>query len=169
MASEERFIQLPKARGEWAELRFMARAAEHGLTVSKRWGESKHYDFVVEYDRCLLRVQVKSTLYRIKAGGYRCNVVTARGPYAQNEIDYIAAYVIELDLWYIIPADAIAGQRHVSLYPRSEHSKHARFKEAWHLLKQKPCTQNIRDCDLCFRHGCQNRLPEQRTLGKPAL
>lgn len=160
MSSEEPLIKLPKARGEWAELRFMARAAEHGLVITKHWGDSARYDFVVEHDGCLLRVQVKSTLFKIKDAGYRCNVLTNHGPYAHNQIDYIAAYIIELDLWYVIPADAIVGQRHVSLYPRSERSKYNPFKEAWHLLKQRLCTLNIRDCDLCFRRGCQNRLSQ---------
>jgi hypothetical protein len=38
-------IKHPKQRGEWAELRFMARAAEHGLCITKPWGEMAHYDF----------------------------------------------------------------------------------------------------------------------------
>ena len=32
-------IQQSKARGEWAELRFMARTAEHGLYIPKPWAE----------------------------------------------------------------------------------------------------------------------------------
>ena len=32
-------IQHPKLRGERAELRFMARAAEHGLCIAKPWGD----------------------------------------------------------------------------------------------------------------------------------
>ena len=38
----------PKNRGEWAEMRFMARAAEQGFRVSKPWGDSARYDFAVE-------------------------------------------------------------------------------------------------------------------------
>ena len=37
-----------KLRGEWVELLFMARAAEHGLRVMKPRGDSSRYDFVVE-------------------------------------------------------------------------------------------------------------------------
>jgi len=54
-------IKHPKQRGEWAELRFMARAAEHGLCVTKPWGDSARYDFAVEHNGHFLRVQVKST------------------------------------------------------------------------------------------------------------
>jgi hypothetical protein len=33
-------IRHAKARGEWAELRFMTRAAELGLRVTKPWGDN---------------------------------------------------------------------------------------------------------------------------------
>ena len=38
-----------KERGEWAELCFMARAAGHGLRVSKPYGDSASYDVGVEW------------------------------------------------------------------------------------------------------------------------
>jgi hypothetical protein len=41
-------IKNHKMRREWAELRFMARAAEFGLIVTKPWGDSARYDFAVE-------------------------------------------------------------------------------------------------------------------------
>ena len=51
----------PKKRGEWVELQFVARAAHHGLTVSKPWGDTARYDFIVEHGGRFQRVQVKST------------------------------------------------------------------------------------------------------------
>lgn len=41
-------LRAPKRRGEWVELQFMARAHAHGLIVSKPWGDSARYDFIVE-------------------------------------------------------------------------------------------------------------------------
>jgi hypothetical protein len=38
-----------KQQGEWAELCFMARAAGHGLRVSKPYGDSASYDVGVEW------------------------------------------------------------------------------------------------------------------------
>jgi PD-(D/E)XK endonuclease len=168
MASEESFIQLPKARGEWAELRFMARAAEHGLTVSKPWGESKHYDFVVEHERCLLRVQVKSTTSAQRQGrGYRCRLRGATVYYTKDDFDFIVIYIIPRDLWYIIPsAIAITGRDHLCLAPDYAKSIYEPYREAWHLLKQHHCTLNIRDCDLCFRYGCPARLHEEPAIEK---
>lgn len=44
-------LEAPKRRGEWVELQFMARAHAHGLIVSKPWGDSARYDFIVESPR----------------------------------------------------------------------------------------------------------------------
>jgi hypothetical protein len=102
-------IQHPKLRGEWAELRFMARAAEHGLCVAKPWGDM--------------------------ARSYKCHVTHNGIPYAQDQVDFIAAYVIEADVWYIIPTAALEGRIHVMLSPHRQNSKFAQYKEAWHQLR----------------------------------
>jgi hypothetical protein len=130
-------IKHPKQRGEWAELRFMARAAEHGLCITKPWGEMSHYDFAIEYEGRFVRVQVKSTMYK-RQGTYVCNVLANNGPYAANQIDFVAAYVIPEDVWYIIPAHIFQRQCHVHLSPHLKRSKYERYREAWHLLRAKP-------------------------------
>jgi hypothetical protein len=65
-----------KLRGEWAELRFMTRVAEHGIMISKPWGDSARYDLMIEHHGRVLRIQVKSTM-RIVRGCYRCHLPTA--------------------------------------------------------------------------------------------
>jgi len=67
----------------------MARAAENGLQVSKPWGETARYDFVVEGAGRFARVQVKSTMFKDR-GGYSCSVRGARGPYAAFSIQHSA-------------------------------------------------------------------------------
>jgi len=129
-------IKHPKLRGEWAELCFMVRAAEHGLQVSKPWGETAHYDFAVEHDGHFVRVQVKSTMFKDR-GGYSCSVRGCRGPYEGDPFDFVAAYLILEDLWYIIPAEMIRGQGSIAVYPRLKKSKYARYREAWHLLRRR--------------------------------
>jgi PD-(D/E)XK endonuclease len=87
-----------KRRGEWAELLFMARAAEHGLFVSKPWGDTCHYDFVVEDESAkLLRVQVKSTA-SIRHKGYGVRSQGSQGAYPAGAYDFLAAYVIPEDV-----------------------------------------------------------------------
>jgi hypothetical protein len=134
-------IQHPKLRGEWAELRFMARAAEHGLRVSKPFGDCARYDVTVEHHGKFLRVQVKSTQCEKK--GYRSYVCDLRrrgtAPYSPESIDFFAVYVIPSDVWYIFPAAvAIGSQARLTLSPALSSSKHSPYKEAWHLLCGTP-------------------------------
>ena len=122
-----------KLRGEWAELLFMTRAAEHGLRVIKPWGDSSRYDFVVETGGRFLRVQVKSTSHR-RGNNYVCSI-DGRGnnPYTAADIDFFAIYVIPIDTWYFIPIAESASA--ISLSPHNSLSKHACYREAWHLLR----------------------------------
>jgi hypothetical protein len=103
-------IKHSKQRNEWAEMCFMIRAAEHGLSVTKPWSELSRYDFVVEYKAHFVRVQVKSTIFK-QGGGYNCGVRNHRGPYLGDPFDFVAAYVIPEDSWYIIPAEKAQGAR----------------------------------------------------------
>jgi hypothetical protein len=128
-------IKHPKLRGEWAELCFMTRAAEHGLCVTKPWGETARYDFAVEHDGQFVRVQVKSTMF-VDRGGYSCSVRGCRGPYQGNPFDFLAVYLIPEDLWYIIPAKKVKGQGSVALYPKLKKSQYKRYREAWGLLRR---------------------------------
>ncbi len=87
----------------------MTCAAEHGLCVTKPWGETAHYDFAVENQGRFVRVQVKSTGFKDR-GGYSCTVRGSQGPYSGDPFDFVAAYLIPEDLWYIIPAEKFQGR-----------------------------------------------------------
>ncbi len=130
-----------KQRGEWAELLFMARAAEHGLSILRPWGDSSPYDVaLVSTDQrqahpTLLRVQIKSTRCRHSAGAYKCHINSNGVPYRPGMLDFIAALVIPAQVWYIVPFDATHGQNEILLAPHRPRSKYAKFMEAWHLLQ----------------------------------
>ena len=128
-------IKHPKLRGEWVEMCFMVQAVEHELRAVKTWGEMDHYDFVVEYEADFKRVQVKSTMFKDR-GGYSCTVRGSAGPYGDDDFDFLAAYIIPEDVWYIIPAEAIRGQGSIALYPHLKNSKYAKYKGAWHRLRE---------------------------------
>jgi len=93
------------------------------------------YDFAVEHEGQFVRVQVKSTMF-IDRGGYSCTVRGSNGPYEGDPFDYVAAYVFQEDLWYIIPAELVVGQGSIALYPKLKGAKYGPYKEAWHLLKR---------------------------------
>jgi hypothetical protein len=115
-------------------------AAACGLVVCKPWGELHSFDFAVycKRTRRFYRVQVKScTSYR--CGGYM--VVTKRSAdrsYTGREIDFLAAYIIPEDAWYIIPNRALAGRKSIYVYPRNPHSRgmFAKYRDCWQLLRR---------------------------------
>lgn len=127
-------IKHAKLRGEQVELLFMLRGIEEGLHLSKPWGEATHYDFIVEHLGRAARVQVKSTMFEDR-GGYSCTVRGSEGPYQGDPFDYLAAYVFQADMWYIIPAEMVVGQGSIALYPRLKRSKYGEYKEAWDRLR----------------------------------
>ena len=126
-----------KRRGEWAELCFAARAMAEGLPLGRPWGESAGYDFTVEQaSGRIVRVQVKSTMFH-EGEGYSCSLKDSRGPYRGNPFDFVAAYVIPEDLWYILPAKIVKGMWSIGLHPELEKSKYGKYEEAWYLLREK--------------------------------
>lgn len=132
-------IKDKKKRGEWAELMFIARASEEGLPASKPWGDSESFDCVVGRPRKLVAVQVKCTLAKLESGeGYICSVCSSHKPYPPGSFDFVAAYVIPEDVWYIIPEKEIRGLKSISLCtsgPGAE-MKYEQYREAWGLLRK---------------------------------
>jgi PD-(D/E)XK endonuclease len=128
-----------KRRGEWAEMIFMARAAERGIAISKPWGDTTSYDFVAGRPGHFVAVQVKCTLFEIAEGlekGYLCTVCSSGRPYRRGSFDFLAAYVIYEDAWYIIPEEDILGKKSISLATNCEEARYESFREAWHLLEE---------------------------------
>jgi hypothetical protein len=127
-------IKTYKLQDELVELRFLARAAELGLRVSQPYGDSAPYDFLVESGGIVFKVQVKSTNFRAhKCRAYVCATHRQGGFYSKKDVDFIAAYILSEDAWYIIPMRAISGGE-VSLNPRFRRNKYRRYREAWDLL-----------------------------------
>lgn len=123
-----------KRQGERAELVFAERAMAHGWTVSKPWGESADYDFIVEWRGRMRRVQVKSAgveyggTYRVSGG----NGSSGKRAYSKQEIDVLAAYVWPYDAWYLIPVEEFAPAKSIHLCPqRKSRRKFEKFREGW--------------------------------------
>jgi hypothetical protein len=135
-----------KERGEWVELQFMAQAARRCFAVSKPWGDVRSYDVGIEHGENFLRVQVKSTTYRVNAG-YLCQFKPnhhKKLDYSPSQLDLFAAYVIPEDVWYFIPAVLLLGKRRRSmamLCPVEPPKKKASYcyecyREAWEIFTQ---------------------------------
>ena len=141
-----------KRRGEIAELAFALAAARRGFGISRPYGESERYDVILDPQHVarggywvgarprLARVQVKATAHKlhgyhqvavkrsIKGGGYEA--------YRLSEVDFIAAYVIPEDAWFIFPLPHVLGLTVLLLKPKGWRKWHPYdyYREAWHLL-----------------------------------
>lgn len=111
-----------KHQGDTAELRFMLLNHSLGHTIAKPFGDNAKYDLIVDIDNELQRVQVKSTRSKDTTSGidcYRCLVCSGavnKKMYSEDDIDYVAIYVIPEDAWYKIPIREIKAKS-VRLYP----------------------------------------------------
>jgi hypothetical protein len=130
-----KIIKDPKKRGEWVESVFMARAGELGIAVSRPWGDSRSYDFVVGRPGHFVGVQVKSTTIE-SGGGYACVIRKQGKAYPRGSFDYVAAYVVPEDVWYIIPASKVWGRECVTVCSESPQAQFEEYREAWHLLHE---------------------------------
>ena len=124
-----------KRSGEVAEAAFLAKASRLGFGVAKPWGDSERYDFILDSGHGLVRVQVKSTQryaqsrYRVKGTGSRDD------GYTLDEIDFLVAYIVPEDLWYVVPVAAFASRKGLRFYPHSgRHALYEQYREAWCLM-----------------------------------
>lgn len=150
-----------KALGEAAEAAFLAKATSLGFGVAKTWGDSERYDFILDSGQMLWRVQVKSCRY------FRsCYHLATRGAtraYTADEVDFIVAYIVPENLWYVIPISLAASRDRIYVSPnRTLHSENEKYREAWCqmacprdeisptrlLLKRQP-DYPFNSCKLC--------------------
>jgi hypothetical protein len=136
-----------KIFGELAEAIFMDRAIRLGYIVSKPYGDSAPYDFVVGgISRRLKRVQVRATFkldlqdrYSINAQAHGRTLRHDARPYTPNDIDFLAAYVAPLDLWYILPVNAVSHRTKLFFYPHApvRDCQWRKYREAWWRLGRR--------------------------------
>jgi hypothetical protein len=127
----------PKRQGEWVEVCFAWQALRRGMHVSKPFGDSTQYDFIVDAGGRLTRVQVKS-VSKLQGSCFRLTLSHGGGSkigYQTTDADLLAAYVIPCDAWYFIPIALVAGRKSVRLAPhRPSKRRYEIFREAWELL-----------------------------------
>jgi hypothetical protein len=126
-------------RGDLGEVAFVHKAMSLGYVVGKPYGQMHRYDFMVEGGNKLWRVQVKTTTC-MREGKYQLCVqrITHRRfvAYKKSELDFVVAYLMLEQTWYILPVSEVAGRRSLLLPPRAfaRKSPYAQYREAWHLL-----------------------------------
>jgi len=131
-----------KLRGELVEIMFMLQASLRGLIVAKPYGDSRRYDFITDTGtgRRIWRVQVKSTAHR-SGRGYVVNATSrrhSRAVYNASQIDFLIAYAIPRNVWYVVPVSALKSTT-FRVYPdgcrrRAPWAPFEQYRQAWHLL-----------------------------------
>lgn len=110
------------------------------------YGAHLPFDIITLAGEKLARVQIKST--HVGESGRDCyHINTKQGgnhnvrPYAQGQFDYLAATVMPLKTWYIIPAEKVTDVISIRLYAdipeRGGHNgtrRFEKFRDAWNLL-----------------------------------
>jgi hypothetical protein len=130
-----------KRTGELSEAAFLHKAVGLGFRVTKPWGDSERYDFVLDSGKRLWRVQIKCTAVE-RAGGYHIQPIhfvygKNKVVYTAEDIDVLAAHTVPLDVWYVVPVGALAQGTSLRLYP-DDGCKTARFekyREGWDLFR----------------------------------
>ncbi len=132
-------------RGDFGEVAFVRQAMSLGYVVAKPYGQMHRYDFILQAaTKKLALIQVKTSTC-MRDGCYQLCIqrITHRRvvAYTASDFDFVAAYIIPEDAWFIIPISVIAGRRSF-LLPSKYHPRRKNFlapyREAWHLLGNPP-------------------------------
>ncbi len=120
-----RTVRNAKRNGELVEIVFHHKAVSLGFAAAKPYGDSEPYDFILDATRYgasrLWRVQVKSSgcnfhgAYHITAGHFSSR--PTKDGYTPEQIDFLVAYIVPEDAWYILPIRDFAPRRHLSFFP----------------------------------------------------
>jgi hypothetical protein len=126
----------PRDRGAIGEATFISAAIRRSLAVSTPF-TAERYDFIVASGPRLFRVQVKTVSVRRPDIPRSWCINLRRGhrpcPYSPADADILAAYILPLDLWYIIPIRALRGVKTIAFFPevRNSRSRWEPYREAW--------------------------------------
>ena len=129
-----------KVTGERSESDFQSAAIHRNFGVAKPWGDSRRYDFILDNGLALFRVQVKCTEC-LRADAYETRAMYSEGKgravYTKKDTDFIAAHVVPLQIFYIIPVEVCTPAPMLRFYPHRQ-AKVMRlesYKEAWELME----------------------------------
>jgi len=126
-------------KGILAELKFKQEAISRKLFTADPTYPQSRYDLILDNGNDMYRVQIKSTNMQKEKGGVTAFEVALLGgnktkKYTKNEVDFFGVYLDKFDVWYIIPFDAVADIKYLSLFPFSKNSKYEIYRNAWRLL-----------------------------------
>jgi prevent-host-death family protein len=122
-SSEHMFVHSTNHKGAVAEAMIAAHAIKHGIAVLRPVAEHSRYDLAFDLGERIIRIQCKwgaldqdARIIRVRIGGSRH---TPNGyvlsSYSPEEIDALAIYCEPLDTVYLLPVEAVDGQKYLHL------------------------------------------------------
>ena len=129
-----------KRCGERSEAAFLNKASQLGFGVAKPWGDSERYDFILDNGHRLLRVQIKATDC-LRGGAYETRAMytdgKGRAVYSLDDIDFLVAHIVPLDVWYVLPVCATMPAPMLRFYPhrKARRPRFEQYREAWALME----------------------------------
>jgi len=81
-------------------------------------------------------VQVKSTVFELEQGWF-CKVRSGNKPCPRGSFDFLAAYIVFEDAWYIIPEEEVQGMENISLHTETSRANYKKHRQAWNLLDMR--------------------------------
>lgn len=136
-----------KLKGDIAEQSTVVQALKKGWGVLQPVGDRLAYDLVFDVNGSLLKIQVKAAWFHQASQNYvvdnrrtktnRRSMV--RSPYSTTDFDFAIAYISELEVFYIFPADVFisyGSEIHlVETEKRQRKPRSADYRERWDLLQ----------------------------------
>jgi predicted DNA binding protein len=135
-----------KLKGDIAEQAVVLYALKQGWGVLRPIGDRLPYDLVIDINKKLVKVQVKSAWFDIKSQNYVIDTRRTktnrrqmiRDNYSNNDFDFAIAYIEKLNIFYVIPVDefiSYGSEIHlVETEKRQRKPKSFDFREAWQLI-----------------------------------
>ena len=128
-------------QGELGEVAFLHKAMSLGFVVAKPYGNIRRYDFIVEGGTSLWRVQVKACGSVMNGLYQMCTRRRVHGvalAYAKSDFNFLAAYIIPEDAWFILPAYEVVGHRSLLFRPTGFQGRdpYMLYRDAWHLFRE---------------------------------
>lgn len=108
--------------------------------VSKPWGDSYRYDFIVDWEGRLSRTQVRSTEYRSGLKGYAVHASFFSGreavPLTAKHVDVLVAFISTRNIWYVLPVTAFSPRVNLCFYPDGsmKGALFEEYREAWWVM-----------------------------------
>ena len=127
-------------QGRIAESIFRAESLKRNLKIFAPVCDDHGCDFIIYNGVEYFRIQVKSTrkpdVRKSNVPTYKfsiCRGANARS-YDGNEFDYVACYIMDLDIWYIIPIASVLNKTTIRINPKSKNCKYFQYRDNFRVL-----------------------------------